>query len=201
MNTMDCDEVAALVEWEREGRIGAQELESLRAHVAGCQTCEATWGALMGLIERDAGAAWEVAATDSAFVAAVMGRIGHEAGTARPRGWRLPLAAAAAVFLALGLGLVVGLRAANDRVTVHLVLAAPAATSVAVAGDFNGWKAEGWELVRKRDDGPWEIELRLKRGGVYSYNFVIDGKEWIADPSTDERVDDGFGGVSSLLRI
>jgi len=121
---------------------------------------------------------------------------------ARPDlGRRLAIGAAAALLaFALGLGSYLGLRD-PDMVTVHFVLKDPAARSVALSGDFTGWKGRGLELHRSGKDGAWEITLKLRKGGLYAYNFIVDGEDWIPDPSVPERVEDGFGGSSSLLRL
>jgi len=36
---------------------------------------------------------------------------------------------------------------------------------------------------------------------VYTYNFLLNGRRWIADPSSLRHVDDGFGGTSSVLDL
>jgi hypothetical protein len=50
-------------------------------------------------------------------------------------------------------------------------------------------------------DGVWQVDVRLKRDSINTYNFVIDGKQWIADPRSQAQVDDGFGGKTSVLRL
>ncbi|MDA8425356.1 MAG: isoamylase early set domain-containing protein [Treponema sp.] len=122
------------------------------------------------------------------------------AGRQSRRGSVVAVAVAALLALGLGLGSYFGLRD-PDTVTVHFVLADPGARSVALAGDFTGWKGRGLELRRVGSDGTWGITLKLRKGGLYAYNFIVDGQRWIPDPSVPERVDDGFGGSSSLLRL
>jgi 1,4-alpha-glucan branching enzyme len=86
-------------------------------------------------------------------------------------------------------------------VTVHFVLNDPTARSVALAGDFTGWKGQGLQLHRETKTGEWELTVKLRKGGLYAYNFIVDGEKWIPDPSVPERIEDGFGGASSLLRL
>jgi hypothetical protein len=88
--------------------------------------------------------------------------------------------------------------AAPERI-VRLVLAAPAAHAVSLAGDFNGWRPEATPLHR-RTDGVWVVDLPLAAGRRYQYMFVVDG-EWITDPAAPAHVDDGFGGRNAILDV
>lgn len=68
---------------------------------------------------------------------------------------------------------------------------------VAVAGSFNSWNADA-NILEKRSDGKYATEIQLNEG-VHYYKFVIDGNNWIADPSADESLkkSDGYGGYNS----
>jgi len=83
--------------------------------------------------------------------------------------------------------------------TVELIFYPPSKSphTVAVAGDFTNWDALAMQKVK---DDCWKITVRLKPG-KYQYAFVIDGKEWIPDPSSPRRVSDGFGGFNSVLVV
>lgn len=82
---------------------------------------------------------------------------------------------------------------------IELRLKAPGAKRVTVAGDFNHWSSEGLAMV-PTGQGQWVVRLRLAPG-VYQYNFVIDGHEWIPDPNALQNVSDGFGRVNSILKL
>jgi 1,4-alpha-glucan branching enzyme len=110
------------------------------------------------------------------------------------------LAAAALFVLGLSLGIFFT-KLNSDRVTIRFEISAPAADSVHLAGSFNDWNAKTYALKRIGSSDTWEISLRLPKGNFYVYNFVLDGKEWIVDPNSPLKVDDGFGGASSLLRL
>ena len=84
-------------------------------------------------------------------------------------------------------------------VLVTFSLAAPEAESVALVGDFNDWNPESSKMIRTK--GNWEIKVKLKKEQVYTYNYVINGQEWITDPNSLLNVDDGFGGESSILKL
>jgi len=75
----------------------------------------------------------------------------------------------------------------------------PAAHSVSVVGNFNGWSPRANPLHRS-EDGIWRGEIRL-HPGEFQYKLVIDGKRWIADPRNPAQVDDGFGAVNSVLVV
>jgi hypothetical protein len=74
------------------------------------------------------------------------------------------------------------------------------ATSVAVAGSFNGWSSSAWALSDADEDGTWTGSFPVA-SGVYQYKFVIDGTEWITDPGNPETADDGYGGLNSELTV
>jgi hypothetical protein len=110
------------------------------------------------------------------------------------------LAAAAALLIALSSLVTFGVMRSGATVEVRFVLVAPDARSVWLAADFNQWSPDGYEMHRT-SDGPWEITVPLRKDKSYSYNFIIDGERWIADPGAPSRVDDGFGGASSSLSL
>ncbi|HMS82728.1 MAG TPA: isoamylase early set domain-containing protein [Nitrospira sp.] len=87
----------------------------------------------------------------------------------------------------------------EPTVFVRLVLLQPGARSVSVAGDFNGWNPTQTPLERS-GDGMWTATLPLKPGR-YQYMFVIDGKQWIADPLATEEATDGFGSQNAVLDV
>lgn len=72
----------------------------------------------------------------------------------------------------------------------------PAARSVAIAGDWNAWTPAP---LRGLGDDIWEAALRLAPG-VYYFNLVIDGKEWIV-PGGVATVSDGMGGLLAVLNV
>ena len=107
-------------------------------------------------------------------------------------------AAAAAVVVLVILALVIP---ASQTITVTFVLEAPGAESVAVVGDWNKWDPTSDRLSDREGDGVWKIELTLNKNNEYRYQFLIDGDTWIPDPQSRLKVDDGFGGINSVLEI
>lgn len=84
-------------------------------------------------------------------------------------------------------------------ILVRLILSQPQAASVAVAGDFNGWNPDRTPLQRT-DGGMWTATIPLTPGR-YQYMFVIDGKQWMADPLAAEDAVDGFGSQNAVLDV
>jgi len=207
---MECDPVIRLVErWQAGDRPTAEEAREFWRHLGACPSCRAACGALAPLLARDAGLD---DAAGAGLPPALEDRIMEEVRrlpaprrAARPLS-RLPvragLAAAAILVAAIGLATGLALRArAGAYLTVTFVLDTPEARSVAIAGDFTGWKTSGYELSRRASDGKWEITVPLRRDRSYAYSFVIDGERWVPDPGAPETVEDGFGGANSILRL
>jgi anti-sigma factor RsiW len=87
----------------------------------------------------------------------------------------------------------------EPKVFVRLILVQPNAQSVSVAGDFNGWNPAQTKLDRT-DGGVWTVTIPLKPGR-YEYMFVVNGKQWIADPLAAEDAGDGFGSQNAVLDV
>jgi len=64
---------------------------------------------------------------------------------------------------------------------VQFILTAPAASRVALAGDFNGWDTRSMQLTRATDTGRWSVTLALAPGR-HSYAYVVDDTQWVRDP-------------------
>ena len=87
----------------------------------------------------------------------------------------------------------------ETKVFVRLVLLQPGARSVSVAGDFNGWNP-GQTKLEPSEGGMWTTTIALKPGR-YQYMFVVDGKQWIADPFAADDAGDGFGSQNAVLDV
>ncbi len=211
-----CDRATALVKaWEEGDAPSSADLVFLETHVSTCGPCESRFARILPLIARDSETAGRRGPSKAALEIAdgVMDAIlGGEVAQPRPelrmvsRGARhrrrIPLiAAAAAAALAL-LWFVPTMTGSDDKVVVRFIVAEPAARSVSLVGDFTDWKASsGYSMHPDASGRVWEIDVPLQRGKVYLYNFVVDGTKWTVDPAALEKVDDGFGGSSALLRL
>jgi hypothetical protein len=70
------------------------------------------------------------------------------------------------------------------------------AATVAIAGDWNAWKPAP---LRALGTGRWEGVLALPLG-LYHFNLVVDGGEWVV-PNGVTTVNDGFGGMVGVLVV
>ncbi len=113
----------------------------------------------------------------------------------------LALAAGLALFLWWPAGPPVADTAASQRtVLVRFELLAPEASSVSLAGSFNGWSAQAINLVPSATPGLWTVTVPLTLGS-HEYLFVVDGQRWMADPTAHAQVNDGFGQTNSVIVV
>lgn len=85
---------------------------------------------------------------------------------------------------------------------VEMSVSAPGASQVLLAGSFNEWAATPEAAIPLFDtdgDGTWTTTITVEEG-TYQYKFIVDGA-WIPDPANQNTVDDGFGGVNSVLVV
>jgi len=83
---------------------------------------------------------------------------------------------------------------------VRFVFIAPRASKVSIVGDFNQWDSTKTPMVRVANGDEWAVTLPLSEGR-HLYSFVVDGREWTADPSAPLAPDDGFGHTSSVKLV
>jgi len=202
---------SAVTAWERGEVTDPQGLFFIINHARACARCERVYGALIPLIRRDTGQSSGLGSavedpspgfTESVLRKITRGRVYRLPGSVvRTAQWALPLAGCVALLLGVGaFFLRAHLDSRSSEVVVHFTLDAPSASQVSLAGDFNGWRPN--ELNMKNiQNGTWEITVALRRGAIYTYDFLIDGEQWVPDPHSESRLDDGFGGVSSVLRL
>ena len=90
-------------------------------------------------------------------------------------------------------------RTADGEVFVQFLYVAPEAETVAVAGDFNEWSDQGFQLEDPDGDGIWTGQAPLSPG-LHKYRFVVAGT-WMTDPQADRYVEDGFGNRNALIEV
>ena len=83
---------------------------------------------------------------------------------------------------------------------VELVLRAPSASRVHIAGDFNGWNQHEAPMSRDSASGLWSARLTL-RPGRHVYAFVVDDTLWVPDPRAPAARDADFGRPGSVLLV
>ena len=154
---------------------------------------------------------------DDSFDRRVMVRVRRLYAERRPRGvagWigaavRITRRPAYAAALAAGVVAVVTAGMLRSRpqivatgapIPVQFVLVAPEARSVAVVGDFNNWGLGDTALVAENHNGVWSVSAPVP-AGVHRYAFLVNGKQWVADPTAPRAAGDDFGQPSSALVV
>lgn len=130
-------------------------------------------------------------------------RPGRSAWLAWPRdgGWLLPaLTGAAAALLCVGWLWRAGIDRPSGMTTVHFEIHAPGASQVALVGSFTDWRTDRIVLRGPDASGHWTAEVPLPPGR-HEYLFLVDGKQWMADPNAEVRRRDGFGRENALLAL
>lgn len=69
--------------------------------------------------------------------------------------------------------------------------------SISLVGDFNDW-ADSTTLTEV-SPGVWTVSLRL-RPGVYEYQFILNGKQRVTDPTMPQTSSD-FGSPNSVVKV
>lgn len=91
-----------------------------------------------------------------------------------------------------------GARAASGC-EVPFRIYAPNASSVVVAGDWNGWSETATPLVRDASTGVWTARPRIPPGR-HEYRFVVDGV-WVTDPGNTAMTDAPYGERNSVIEV
>jgi len=80
--------------------------------------------------------------------------------------------------------------------SARVVVRAPAAATVEVAGDFTDWQPVA---LRRAGADVWEAVLHIPRG-VHRVNLRIDGGRWTA-PAGTAHAEDEFGGEVGIVAV
>ncbi|HEX7977760.1 MAG TPA: isoamylase early set domain-containing protein [Gemmatimonadaceae bacterium] len=131
----------------------------------------------------------------------IIGWLGAAANISRRPAWAAALAAGVVAVISVGM-----FRRpphpmpAGQTIAVQFVLVAPEARSVAVVGDFNNWGLGDTALVAENHNGVWSVSAPVHTG-VHRYAFLVNGKQWVADPTAPRSAGDDFGQPSSALVV
>ena len=70
---------------------------------------------------------------------------------------------------------------------------------ISLVGSFNDWNPH-CHVLHSPSPGLWQVTIPRFTPGEYRYKFSLDGV-WQHDPENPNRVEDGYGGFSSILEI
>jgi len=85
-------------------------------------------------------------------------------------------------------------------VQVHFQLHAPGAKRVELVGSFNHWQPGAIQLTGPDASGHWTATVRLPEGR-HEYQFLVDGRQWVTDPTAAIVRPDGFGRANAVLDV
>lgn len=70
--------------------------------------------------------------------------------------------------------------------------------SISLVGEFNDWSADSTSMMEV-SPGVWTVSLRL-RPGVYEYQYILNGKQRVTDPTMPQTSSD-FGSPNSVVTV
>jgi 1,4-alpha-glucan branching enzyme len=87
----------------------------------------------------------------------------------------------------------------SDKVRVNFILPKErAAGKVSVVGDFNGWDPYVHPL-RPRSNGTRSATVTLPAQRRFAFRYLDEQGRWLDDDAAHEYVDNGIGGVNSVV--
>jgi 1,4-alpha-glucan branching enzyme len=87
----------------------------------------------------------------------------------------------------------------SKKVKVNFVLPKEsAAGEVSVVGDFNGWDPFVHPLKR-RSNGTKSVSVTLPVSQRFAFKYLDEDGRWLDDEAAHEYVDNGAGGVNSVV--
>ena len=199
---LSCEDIEPLLQEYLEGHLLPSQREILDAHLRACPSCAELFADLSRIddrIER-----LEPVEAPAHLARRILNSLPEQA-------YRPPLsqqfaryaalpALAAAMLLAVFLFKGSPFKGAPGTREVDVVFVAPAAATVSVVGDFNGWDPRRNPMTRGAEREAWRARLALPPG-VYQYSFVVDGTVWEKDPQAKNFLADGFGGQNSVIIV
>ena len=111
----------------------------------------------------------------------------------------LRIAAAIAIVIATGAGVLTYVHRENTLVTITFRVRVPNAKTVYVMGSFNQW-GDVPEQLRNTGNGLFTLTLKLKPG-IYQYVYKVNDNEILSDPHARLYTQDGFGQRNAILIV
>ena len=70
-------------------------------------------------------------------------------------------------------------------------------TTVALAGDFTDWQTVEMKFNKKSQS--FKTKLRLPKGGVFHFRYLLNDSEWENDYQADQYLPNEFGTENSIV--
>ena len=88
----------------------------------------------------------------------------------------------------------------KHQVKVSFILPSDAVTGkVSVVGDFNGWDPFVHPL-KPRSNGTKSVSVTLPVSQRFAFKYLDENGQWLDDDAAHEYVDNGAGGVNSVVQ-
>ena len=88
----------------------------------------------------------------------------------------------------------------SDKVKVNFVLPKDSVNGkVSVVGDFIGWDRFVHPL-RPRSNGTKCVTVTLPVSQRFAFRYLDEQGQWLDDEAASEYVDNGIGGINSVVR-
>jgi 1,4-alpha-glucan branching enzyme len=88
----------------------------------------------------------------------------------------------------------------KDQVKVSFILPGEAVTGkVSVVGDFNDWDPFVHPL-KPRSNGTKSVSVTLPVSQRFAFKYLDENGQWLDDDAAHEYVDNGAGGINSVVR-
>jgi hypothetical protein len=72
-----------------------------------------------------------------------------------------------------------------------------AAETVAILGLNNDWESS--ITLNKKKDGTFSCDVTLPKESQHEFKYLVNGIEWINEPSADSEVANVYGGTNSVI--
>ena len=73
--------------------------------------------------------------------------------------------------------------------------------SVHLVGDFNNWDQNSHRLKKLVKDDTYSIVVDLEKGKEYQFRYLLNGTDWVNEPSADKHIPTPFGDSENSVVI
>ncbi len=85
----------------------------------------------------------------------------------------------------------------KDECEVTFEYETDSAEKVLLVSEANGWQPV--EMKKRKKDSIYYTKMRLPKGAQYQYRYLVDGQNWVTDPSADAYSPTEYGGQNGVV--